>query len=479
MSTHPADSFVKNYLAALREENAAVFAGAGLSIPTGLVDWHTLLRDIASDIQLDVDRESDLVSVAQFHVNERGGRHRINQALVTEFAERATLSENHSLLAALPIKTYWTTNYDSLIEQALRAAHKRPDVKHTTANLATTLPRRDAVVYKMHGDVTQPDTAIVTRDDYEAYAETHRLFSIALQGDLVSKTFLFIGFSFSDPNLSFILARIRLLLGQNRREHYCLLRRVSPNDFTTNAEFDYARARQDLQVRDLRRYGIIGVLVDNYEDYTALLRRLVSAYRRDRVFVSGSAASFEPWTESAAHLFLRNLGENLIRNGLDLISGFGHGVGSSLINGALNALDRDGSLSLGERLVLRPFPQVFDDAAERARRWTAYRQEMIGHAGIAIFVFGNRRATDGSLQEAAGVAEEFDLAQRAGLALVPIGGTGYEAARLHQRVLDNFELYYPHQSDLRPAFEALGTATDPSSVLQSVVDFLTKLRRER
>ena len=88
MPTNSADSFVKDYLAALREENAAVFAGAGLSIPTGLVDWHTLLRDIASDIQLDVDRESDLVSVAQFHVNERGGRHRINQALVTEFAER-------------------------------------------------------------------------------------------------------------------------------------------------------------------------------------------------------------------------------------------------------------------------------------------------------------------------------------------------------------------------------------------------------
>jgi hypothetical protein len=35
---------------------------------------------------------------------------------VTEFAERASLTENHTLLAALPISTSWTTNYDDLIE---------------------------------------------------------------------------------------------------------------------------------------------------------------------------------------------------------------------------------------------------------------------------------------------------------------------------------------------------------------------------
>lgn len=195
------DAFVKVYCQALRDENAAIFAGAGLSIPSGLVDWSSLMRDIARDIGLDVDAEHDLVSVAQFHVNERGGRHRINQALVTEFAERSRLTANHNILAQLPIKTYWTTNYDTLIEESLRQARKRVDIKTTEQSLATTLPRRDAVVYKMHGDVHSVDQAVITRDDYEAYAGTHPLFGTALQGDLVSKTFLFIGFSFSDPDL--------------------------------------------------------------------------------------------------------------------------------------------------------------------------------------------------------------------------------------------------------------------------------------
>jgi hypothetical protein len=472
------DSFVRDYVAALREENAAVFAGAGLSIPAGLVDWRALLRDIASDIQLDVDRETDLIAVAQFHVNERGGRHRINQTLVTEFAERATLSENHELLASLPIKTYWTTNYDVAIEQALRAAHKRPDVKSTVANLATTLPRRDVVVYKMHGDVAQPDSAVVTRDDYEAYPDTHRLFSVALQGDLVSKTFLFIGFSFSDPNLAYVLARIRLLLGENRRDHFCLMRRVAQSDFSDDSEFRYASARQELQVRDLQRYGISGVLLDDYSEYADVLRRVAASYRRGRVFVSGSGESYDPWSQDDAERFMRDLGHRLIAEGFDLISGFGIGVGPFLLNGALDALKEEGSYSLADRVTLRPFPQGLAEPTERAACWTAYRQEIVRHAGIVLIIFGNKRASDGKLELATGVEEEFRLAVDAGLAPVPLGCTGYAAAKIHGQVLAEFARYYPQRQDLRAEFEELGRTTSLTSAIDKAVVFLKRLREE-
>src|SRR5215470_20448517 len=98
MSRDPIDSFIETYVQALHDQNAAVFAGAGLSIPAGLVDWKGLLKDIAGDVGLDVKREEDLITVAQFHVNERRSRHRINQALIHEFATRARLTDNHKLL---------------------------------------------------------------------------------------------------------------------------------------------------------------------------------------------------------------------------------------------------------------------------------------------------------------------------------------------------------------------------------------------
>ena len=36
-----------------------------------------------------------------------------------QFSTRAELTENHKLLAKLPIDTYWTTNYDCMIEKLL------------------------------------------------------------------------------------------------------------------------------------------------------------------------------------------------------------------------------------------------------------------------------------------------------------------------------------------------------------------------
>jgi hypothetical protein len=478
MSRDPIDSFIDTYVQALHDQNAAIFAGAGLSIPAGLVNWKELLRDIASDIRLDVDREDDLISVAQFHVNERGGRYRINQALIHEFALRSKSTDNHDLLASLPIRTYWTTNYDSLIEDSLRKHGKTPDVKSTVENLATTVPRRDAVVYKMHGDVSQPDKAVVTKDDYESYESRRHLFSMALQGDLVSKTFLFVGFSFNDPNLNYILGRIRVLLGENRREHYCLLRRVQRSDFKKNTDCQYARAKQDLQVKDLKRYGIIGLLVDDYTHYTDVLRRIFYRYKLARVFISGSAAEYTPWPEQKAQQLIEAISRAPIHEGFGIVSGFGLGIGPYILNGILKALEDEGTRMLDDRIVLRPFPTAIPEPTERQRRWTAYREDMLGQAGIALFLFGNKRTPGGGVSLADGMEEEFRLAIRKRLFVVPVGCTGGMAAILHKRVVDHFDDYYPLPG-YRRMFECLEHPGTPTQVASRVLKIVNKLCDDR
>lgn len=472
------DSFIDTYVEALRDQNAAVFAGAGLSIPAGMVNWKELLRDIARDVRLDVNKEDDLITVAQFHVNERGGRHRISQTLVNEFSRRAKLTDNHRILASLPIRTYWTTNYDTLIEESLKEAGKMPDIKATVESLAITVPRRDAVVYKMHGDISLPDKAIVTKDDYESYQTTRHLFSMALQGDLVSKTFLFIGFSFNDPNLSYILSRIRLLLGENRREHYCLLRRVRRKDFKKTADFNYALAKQELQVKDLKRYGIIGMLVDDYAHYTDVLRQISRAYKMSRVFISGSAVDYNPWNEIRAQQLIQNLSRALIRDGYGIVSGFGLGVGPYVLNGIFEQLDHEGTRLLDDRVILRPFPIAISNPAERKRRWTAYREDMLAHAGVALFLFGNKKNPAGSVLLADGVEEEFQLAIKQRLIVIPIGCTGSVAAGLHKKILDHFADFYP-ASGYRRLFESLGRMGTPNQVTSRVLKLVNRLREDR
>jgi len=476
LATSLIDSFIDTYVQALHDQNAAVFVGAGLSIPAGMVDWKGLLKNIARDIGLDVKKEEDLITLAQFHVNERRSRHQINQALIHEFSTRAKLTKNHKILSSLPIRTYWTTNYDPLVEESLRQMGKTPDVKVTVENLATTMPRRDAVVYKMHGDASQPDKAVVTKDDYESYATTRHLFSMALQGDLVSKTFLFLGFSFNDPNLSYILSRIRLLLGENSRTHYCLLRRVQRNDFNKVADFHYAEARQNLQVNDLKRYGIIGILVEDYSQYTEVLQRILHRYQMARVFVSGSAADYSPWEESTAQELIQELSSRFVAAGFGVVSGFGQGVGPFVVNGILAELEREGTQVIDDRIVLRPFPIAISEATERKRRWKAYREDMLARAGIAVFLFGNKKDSSGRVVTADGMEEEFVMSSAKHLAVVPVGCTGSKAAELHRRVLGNFAEYYPH--GYKRLFQDLGKKGSVQQVSARVVALVEKLRND-
>ncbi|WP_178382435.1 SIR2 family protein, partial [Paenibacillus sp. P3E] len=247
--------FIREYHKAVDEGHAAIFAGSGLSASVGFVNWKELLRDLAEDINLDIDKETDLVAVAQYYRNERGGRSNLNQIIIDQFTRAAAPNKNIEILASLPIDTYWTTNYDQLIETQLKKFGKVVDTKIIQENLATTMPERNVVVYKMHGDISDPSKAILTKDDYESYNEKRSLFTTSLQGDLISKTFLFIGFSFEDPNLAHILSHIRTLLSTNQRSHYCFFEEVNPSHFKTIEEYNYAKVKQELRIKDLQRYS--------------------------------------------------------------------------------------------------------------------------------------------------------------------------------------------------------------------------------
>src|ERR1700676_1583973 len=163
------EHFVETFVKELEEENVAIFAGAGLSVGAGYVDWKKLLQPIAQDLELDIDQEHDLISMAQYHLNEKQNRSGLNRALIEQLSPGHTPTDKHRILARLPIKTYWTTNYDKVFENSLTAAGKSPEVKYTLDHLKLTKPKRDAIVYKIHGDIGHPDDAVLSKDDYEQY----------------------------------------------------------------------------------------------------------------------------------------------------------------------------------------------------------------------------------------------------------------------------------------------------------------------
>ena len=483
------DSFIDKYCKAIHDGNAAVFAGAGLSRKAGFVNWKDLLRSIAVELKLNVDKEHDLIAIAQYHVNHKGNnRHSIDQLIVEEFDRKAESTENHKVLARLPIDTYWTTNYDKMIERALDEAGKTPDVKITVPNLSLNNSRRDAVVYKMHGDVSQPQEAVLTKDDYESYNEKRQLFTTALQGDLINKTFLFVGFSFDDPNLEYILSRIRVLLGTNQRNHYCVIKKVQRTDYKEDLaknytaedaeeDYQYNRAKQDLRIRDLQRYSIYSVLIEDHDEIPNILAKIEERIKRATIFVSGAADEYYgQWSANLANQFVYDLSSRLVEKSR-IVTGFGLGIGSSVLNGCLDYIFSTKHRHLDDYLIIRPFPQNIQDFAKRKALWTQYRYEMLSHAGIAIFLFGNKKRLDGGTEPSGGMLEEFEIALEQGIRVLPVGATGDMAEQLWNRVMEDYDHYMPSNPKLREAMVALGDLhAKPADLITNILKAVGFLR---
>ena len=466
------ETFLREYSKEVEEGNAAIFAGAGLSMPAGFVDWRKLLKTVAEDIGLDIEKEYNLVAVAQYYCNERN-RADISRILLEEFTQDADVTPSHRILARLPIFTYWTTNYDRLIERALEEAGKRPDVKYNIEQLALTLPRRDCLVYKMHGDISNPNQTILIKDDYEKYFLTGQAFITALTGDLISKTFLFLGFSFSDPNIDYILSRIRASYVKNMRTHYCFIKRITESDFPEPDTLAYKRRQQDLFIGDLKRFNVRAVLLDSYAQVQDVLARLERKYKTKSVFMSGAAHEWGAWPTERARALVRGLSKTLVDKDYRLVSGFGLGVGSAVISGALEQVYSKKRAKIEDQLILRPFPQEPVGDVPWANLLKRYREDLTDYAGAAVFLFGNK-LEDGKVVLSEGMIQEFEIARQKGLALIPVGGTGFIAEELWRKVMADLPAYYPKDPEqYRKALEVLGDAkAEPPAMIEAVVQIL-------
>lgn len=462
--------FIREYVRAVSQGYAAVFAGAGLSRGSGYTNWKELVRPLAEEIGLDVEKEYDLVAIAQYYRNERGTRSSINQKILNEFTKDTVRNENIEILTRLPVNTYWTTNYDELLENTLKENNRKADVKTTQESLADNIYDRDAVVYKMHGDVRCPAKAVLTKDDYEIYATERPLFRTALQGDLISKTFLFIGFSFEDPNLDYILSQIRVLLGESARDHYCFFERVKQMDGENEQDFLYNTAKQDLRIKDLRRYGIQAILLDSYSEITDILKTVERGYLLKNVFISGSLAKCqEPWNDSRVDIFTHNLSKELVKCDYRIISGFGIGIGSTIINGALEEIMQSKYKHVDEHLCLRPFPQIITGEVTRDELWKRYREDMLAQAGIAVFIFGNKKV-DKDIVIADGMLKEFEIAKRLGKIIIPVGSTDGAAAEIC-REIEMTIVDYPYLADY---IDKLSTEVNVDQLVKLICEIIRK-----
>ena len=472
-------SLINNFASSVMEGDAALFIGAGMSRQSGFVDWKDLLRECGSDLGLNLDREHDFVNVAQYYLNNRNrDRSRLNQIIKEEFDRHCTLSEKHHILARLPISTVWTTNFDCLIERAMQEAGRTVDIKSRDQDVALHHKGRDVVLYKMHGDVKRPDEVIICRDDYEGYAKRHRILQTTLEGDLISKTFLFLGFSFTDPNLKYVFGHLRSMLFDSKREHYTIIRKARLNwhikdKKTAEEEFNYQRNKEKLLINDLQRYSIQTYLIDKFDDIEDILRDIEKSCNRRNVFVSGSAYDFGELGEDRIRDLCMSFGEKLVENNYCLISGMGINIGDSVVKGALLKLYETNKPVCEKNICIRPFPRNLGLDISAEDIYQSYREDLLGKAGFAVFISGNSRS---ARHASRGVMNEYDIARQMNKMPIPIGATGFAAREIWQEVNRHLPEIYSGLIDPGLFQKLNDPSLDNKEIVEAAFTIMGKLR---
>lgn len=197
----------------------SVFAGAGISLGAGLPGWAKLVEPLRADIP-DCPENASFLDIAQFFENQFD-RHLLSER-VRKMLEGGQPSKLHSDLVKLMVAgRIYTTNLDNLLEVA--AVRAKVDFRKTVnTDPPVSFDRGRLSLIKLHGDVDQPLSYVITAQDYESYFRKYPGMTRLIATEFQTGSVLFIGYSHSDVDFRMILRRIRDENGIFSRVHYTL-----------------------------------------------------------------------------------------------------------------------------------------------------------------------------------------------------------------------------------------------------------------
>jgi hypothetical protein len=365
-----------------------------------------------------------------------------------------------------------------LIETAFVEMRREPDVKVRADDLTYDRAGTDVTVYKMHGSVSNLGDVVLATDDFELYRIKREAFLRVLAGHLISTSFLFVGVSFTDPNVGHLLAGIREMFERyapqgHGQAHYAILRIPQLSDFhgheNASAKAKTAAIRHQLFVEDLKRYNIYCVGVDRHEETEEILADVEQRIALRAVFISGGLADGALLPEQAAYVraVARVVGGAVAASGKRLVSGYGPGIGDHVLSGMLGAGWLEASSNLDKRITVRPFPHGIRSGIDREAFNLRYREDLVALAGACVVVCGIRdKKGEAGYESARGVHEEVRIARALGRLIIPIGATLGAAQELWEEMaahIDDLDSRVPRAEfatlgDKEAAPDAIGRA---------------------
>lgn len=226
---------------AIRKEDVVVFAGAGFSRYAGYPMAGRLAELLVEKLtpeqksKISADAPLDYLS-EQIVRLEYGSRELVNQVLDNAYSTKPKSTADHDLFASIPhFKTVITTNYDSLFENAYGKdallVFREQDVGNWNDKKVNIL--------KIHGDLSDKSSIILTRTDYARFyrKDFSTPFWSTIIKEISTKTVLFLGYGYEDPNVWAVFEHIYDHLDNNRKAAFF----VSPGE--TDEKIAFLRSK--------------------------------------------------------------------------------------------------------------------------------------------------------------------------------------------------------------------------------------------
>jgi hypothetical protein len=147
------------------------------------------------------------------------------ELLREEFAQVGDPSELHRAILLLKQRIVITTNFDKLLETAYSTSgetHHPQLATRSEPKVFKALRDDELHLIKLHGTIDDEESLIFTSSSYKKQAYGNWFYSALLQNLLLTHTFLFIGFSMSDPAVS-LAVEVHAQRFPDTRPHYIIL----------------------------------------------------------------------------------------------------------------------------------------------------------------------------------------------------------------------------------------------------------------
>lgn len=221
-----------------------VFVGSGISTWSGLPTWRQLLEKLVARLMYlnqtpDLVRReldnNDLLQAASY------GFDKLTQQQKSEFLRETCLTgaaqpaEIHELIMSWGNSCYMTTNYDNLLEQAIRQ-HRPGDFFDVVTpsqdwEVAALLQARATrFIFKPHGDIGDTAKIVLTREDYGSLKNLRSNVFGAYRMLLASRPVIYLGFGLRDPDFLLLKESIAADFGGSPQDHYAIMPDISADE---------------------------------------------------------------------------------------------------------------------------------------------------------------------------------------------------------------------------------------------------------